>query len=236
MKSLLVSLSLILLAGCGAPDSSSTMASAKDERDPAGISVEPGTFRMYVMPGGPLDDRCTFFTELTLANGFQAPVARLVNGVTGDCDVRVDPTRRAFALNVTVDGCGTKHLVSQGLEILDHRHRTCKDVVRAKIILNEDNQGFLSTLYSDDRPVSVTVTRTEQGTFTVLAAIGGETSSYGLRLKDGEVIELDLATHGFAAEFAEGLRVEVTGRMVQVEGVEIPLRTVLVVTTLRPMN
>ncbi len=236
MKTLLATVSILLLAACGATEPATSLVSNDDVASPADVSVEPGTFRMFVTPGGPGDARCAFFTELTISEGFQAPVAQLENGLHGTCDVLVDPDRRAFNFGVTVDGCNTKHLVSDRVEILDHRARTCKDVVPAKVIMTEtDDQGFTTTLYSHDQAVAEEF-RTEQGTLLSLQAIGGESTGYGLKLANGDVLELDLATNGFENRFAEGMKFEVQGTMTRVEGIEIPIRKVLIVTAMTSLE
>ncbi len=232
MKTLLAALSILLLAACGTSEPTSATASVEDGEQPADVDVEPGTFKMFVSPGGAGDSRCAFYTELSFFNGFQAPVAQLENGLQGTCDVLVDPDRRVYNLGVSVDACNTKHLVSEGLEILDHRHRTCKDIVQAKIIMTQsDEQGFTTRLYSDDHPATVQA-RTEQGILTSVQAIGGETTGYGLKLANGDMLELDLATNGFENQFVEDVKIDVTGTMKTVKGVEIPIRKVLVVTSM----
>jgi hypothetical protein len=230
MKSLLPPLILALAAtACGSEPSASEISHVRAND----VVVEPGTFRLFVTPGGPQDVRCSFYTDLTLDAAFQSPMVTLENGVVGTCDVLVNPHRRAWSVGVTVDSCNTKHLVADGIEVLDHRERTCKDVVPAKIILKErDETGLTTTLYSDDQPAQEDQIATYQGSLQNLMAIGGETTGYGLQLADGRIVELDLRTNGFENLFVDGARFEVTGRMTTVQGVEIPTRKVLVVTSM----
>lgn len=62
--------------------------------------------------------------------------------------------------------------------------------------------------------------------------IGGENTGFSLSMGGGKSIELDLATNGLEKEYSEYLFVEVTGYFKEVEGVEIPTRTVFVVETI----
>lgn len=71
------------------------------------------------------------------------------------------------------------------------------------------------------------------GTLRQVAAIGGESTGYALELEDGEkLVELDLSTHSFESSFADGVKAYVEGTFKTVKGVEIPSRSVLVVTVL----
>jgi hypothetical protein len=72
------------------------------------------------------------------------------------------------------------------------------------------------------------------GTLVRVMAIGGESTGTALMLADGSTVEIDLVEAGLEdwGMTAEGLVVSVTGRYVDVEGVEIPLRRVLVVESL----
>jgi hypothetical protein len=58
-------------------------------------------------------------------------------------------------------------------------------------------------------------------------AIGGETTGTALVTADGDFVELDLDTNGFASFFQDGFEATVEGVFVDVRGVEIPTRRVL---------
>jgi hypothetical protein len=91
----------------------------------------------------------------------------------------------------------------------------------------------VSDASSSDSAVSAGVHDTAvEGTLTRLAAIGGETTGFGLETANGKTIELDLKTNGFDFEFVENAKVKVVGHYTTVFGVEIPSRKVLVVTEL----
>jgi hypothetical protein len=62
--------------------------------------------------------------------------------------------------------------------------------------------------------------------------IGGENTGFSLSMGGGKTIELDLVTNGLEKEYSEYLFVEVTGYFKEVEGVEIPTRTVFIVETI----
>jgi hypothetical protein len=84
-------------------------------------------------------------------------------------------------------------------------------------------QGYVYGVPSSDPVV---------GTLMSVMAIGAETTGTALVLADGSHVELDLAANGFDSSFVEGAEVTIQGISVQVTGIEIPVRSVLVVTSL----
>ena len=69
------------------------------------------------------------------------------------------------------------------------------------------------------------------GRFFEHAAIGGESTGYGLRTPNGSVIEVDLATNHLEDTFAVDKEVHIVGTIKNVAGIEIRNRKVLVATS-----
>lgn len=219
---------ITLVSACGnAQDASTTHDDATVAA--ASGSVLPGTFKLYPTPNKKPNVGCDLFTSLTLVNGTVAPVAILQAKVDGTCEIAVNAAERVYTLTAADASCGSTLFTGDGIEILDHRARTCRDIVEAEIIVTETDGNRVQRLYSTMHHVADV---SLEGRLTQIMGIGGESTGHGIETADGRIIEIDLATGGFAASFVEGQSVQLAGYQKTVAGVEIPHRNVLVVTEL----
>jgi hypothetical protein len=106
---------------------------------------------------------CEKFTDLELFGNAQA---KLIDGLGGRCALTafIDPNERAYTLRQAGTDCGSRifegsRRVDVGpsttglatIKIIDHRSRQCRDLVPAKIIVEETTNGTTTTKYSQDR-------------------------------------------------------------------------------------
>lgn len=151
----------VLASGCSAEVGEGELDEASSE-DALIVSPESfkGTFKLYGQPNFTPDPMCDIHTSLTLEGSpIGSPRARLHDAVTGTCKIFVEPQTRQFRLRLARRSCGsmiyTGHTVVFGarreITITDHRSRLCRDIVPAKIIVEErDAQGGSYTRYSFD--------------------------------------------------------------------------------------
>lgn len=110
-------------------------------------------FRLYDVPSHDPVLWCDSYTKLHLSStprgGMQATLS---NVLEGECDLAVIENKRLhFELQVEGDGCGSLIYTSPFLKIIDHRNRVCRDMVLAKIIVQEGTLYGTSTYYSLDK-------------------------------------------------------------------------------------
>lgn len=150
---------LPLISGCAADtsdvaDEDGQAEASEDELRRA--RIEEGTFKMYADADAVPSRNCDVHTQLELVNesGARAKLeSRLGKGST--CRIAVFPNPREYRLSLSSTSCGSKIFKGSRREnnktirvtITDHRHRTCRDLVPAKIIVEETNQD---TKYSYD--------------------------------------------------------------------------------------
>lgn len=228
------------IAACGAEGPSHLQASdhmSHTSNDAAGDhQLLAGAFKLYPQARPDINTMCDRYTRLTLDGN----TATLENALAGSCKIRVTPDPRTYSLAAQPADCGSRLYEGSFLtgpadapvriEVLDHRMRLCKDAVAAPVIVTEVYaDGHTRTLYAVEDPAQALKSYT--GRFVTMAAIGGDTTGYGLRLDDGRLIELDLATNGFHQQFVADEKVAVQGVLTEVMGIEIPTRMVLVVTS-----
>jgi len=218
----LVAVVSVLMSGC--------------RETPTPVPESPGkAFRLYETAGVIPDPYCDYYAELTFDPDGDPPVAKLENKLDGMCEMAVLPQQRSYKLRREEDNCGS-HVFSgtvvTGAEhefvtilITDHRTRLCRDVVPAMIVVEETrSNGDVVTRYSfdADRPHTLT------GVLTGHAAIGGESTGYGITTSDLGLVELSLEEK-FQGRFDEGKRVRLRGHFKTIKGTEIPFRRVFVV-------
>jgi hypothetical protein len=145
------------LAACAAPTSEEV---ADAEEAVRGASIAPGTFRLHTQPNHTEDLACDNYTSLELTPNGRA---KLVSMLTGRCALTAfyAPFIRDYSLRQTGTNCGSKIYegttrvdgpVARGrakIKITDHRSRVCRDLVPAKIIVEEAATGLpRQTLFS----------------------------------------------------------------------------------------
>ena len=130
-----------------------TAADADAEDDEQGVSAEealktsvtPGTWKMYGEARHEPTPACDVHTVLDLDNKSGAH-ARLREELTGTCKMMVVPNARSYRLALQSTPCGSKVYtgtrtskgVKHTITVTDHRTRTCKDIVPARIVVSED--------------------------------------------------------------------------------------------------
>jgi hypothetical protein len=121
-------------------------------------SLKPGTFKLYDEPRQEPSPFCDVHTVLELKNAGGARAA-LHEKVSGMCKLAVFPDLREYRLRLDATACGSKIYKGskridgkpRSITVTDHRSRTCKDLVPAKIIIEEtDRFGAKQTKYSFD--------------------------------------------------------------------------------------
>ncbi len=128
------------------------------------------TFKLYSDVEPDPSGRCDIYTVLTLSSGRAGDVkdpfargavlrAHLFNEVVGYCKVHIDPDPRDYALLFGGNECGsTVYSASMTLDgtarditVTDHRKRVCKDIVPARIVVEErEESGDVRTFHSFD--------------------------------------------------------------------------------------
>jgi len=149
MKILALTLITGIIAACGTEQTSSTSETS---------SIIKGE---YVMLASPNQDAtgCDDFSKIVLRNNVAGATISLRDGLHGDCKKLVPLNDRSYKLSVQDLDCGSKLYIHSPLgehtnsriRVTDHRARTCKDVIRAQIVVEEIKQnGSSIILYSDD--------------------------------------------------------------------------------------
>ena len=145
----------LFVAGCAvdaAPEEEADEVSAEEALT---VRVQAGGFKLYAQPRATPNPMCDVHTALELHNrgGAKAKLEEVVGGV---CEIYVAPQPREYRLRFAGTSCGSKIYKGRkkvagewrDLTITDHRTRTCRDLVPAKIIVKEE----AVTKYSYDGP------------------------------------------------------------------------------------
>lgn len=145
----------IVVAGCAvdsATDADDDAVSA-DEAVKAGIAA--GTFKLYDEPRHQPNASCDVHTAIELSSYRSGSRIDLRETVGGFCEIYVDPQERFYRLRFDGTACGSRiykgkkkiNGKTREITVTDHRTRTCRDLVPAKIIVEETDQP---TKYSFD--------------------------------------------------------------------------------------
>jgi hypothetical protein len=157
----LAALAALPLVGCAA-DATNAEEDAEASEDALRQSrVEPGEFKLYAEAGITPSAFCDVYTKLELVNeqGGRAKLQQEL-GRTSRCRIAVRPNPREYRLHQVGTSCGSK--IYSGtrrkdgqtyrIKITDHRSRMCRDLVPARVIVEETEAGSTSTSYSYDGP------------------------------------------------------------------------------------
>lgn len=158
-------LSLVAVGCAVAPDDATTGDDDEVSTEDAikAASIAEGTFKLYAEPNVTPSPTCDVHTLLTLTNkgGAKAALRDALGSTPGmpQCKLFVQPNPREYRLRLDGTACGSKIYkgkkkiegVWRSITITDHRTRTCRDLVRAKIIVEETGaDGVQHTKYSYD--------------------------------------------------------------------------------------
>lgn len=228
----------LVVAGCtldteGATDDEGSDVSTEEALR---TRVNPGTFKLYAEPRHEPNPSCDLFTQLVLT---ASPArATLTEQLSGNCKIAVRTDNRYYNLREVPTGCGSKQYKGsfrkqgrlRAVTITDHRTRTCKDLVPAKIVLEETASGFpgpiTTTKYSyDGQPASPAITAS--GTLVSVMGIGGESTGAAIKSDQG-FFELVLDA-GEQNQFVDGKTARVKGTRTTLSGVETKDRPAIIV-------
>ena len=151
----LFALASILVAGCAVDSSvdADEDAVSADEAIKAGITA--GTFKLYGQPRVQPNAMCDVHTAIELSSYRSGSRIDLREAVGGVCEIYVEPQERFYRLRFDGTACGSRIYKGQkkingktrSITVTDHRTRVCRDLVPAKIIVEETDQP---TKYSFD--------------------------------------------------------------------------------------
>ncbi len=167
-KLIVATSSAILIGACsgGAIDS---VADGDDTSADEALkaNVKPGVFRLYSKPHVTPDPACDLYTNLELKAGTYSTatlddtVGR--GGLGMRCEIAVAPNERTYRLKLASTKCGTRVYTGSRtrggkhseITITDNRAHVvswtaCKDVPKAKIVVEETQNGTTTTKYSHD--------------------------------------------------------------------------------------
>jgi hypothetical protein len=160
----LFALASILVAGCAVDTASEgdDDAVSTDEAIKAGIA--PGTFKLYDEPRREPNASCDVHTAIELSSYRSGSRIDLRETVSGLCEIYVEPQERFYRLRFDGTACGSRIYKGQkkingktrSITVTDHRTRICRDLVPAKIVVEETDRP---TKYSfDGAPAASTST------------------------------------------------------------------------------
>ncbi len=141
----------LLVAACGGSSDVDPLADgddiSADEIKAASAVTVPLTANLYPQPHTTPKPSCDVHTRLVIST--PPANAHLVNEVTRGaapgCPIDVDPDSRDYRLSKPTTECGSLHYKTTmrkggkkyAIEIADHRKRTCRDLLLAKVIVTE---------------------------------------------------------------------------------------------------
>jgi hypothetical protein len=157
---------LVLLAGVstffGCAAETSDIASEDDvsEEELNSVKITPVQSKLYGTPEEAREPNafCDVHTRLDITQSASGATAKLAERVTGNCKLVVAPNERTFRLREVTGSCGSRsyrgsRFVGGRIEriaIVDHRTRTCKDLVPSKLIVDETKTtGEKTTTYGN---------------------------------------------------------------------------------------
>lgn len=159
------------VAGCAADTSDESAAdegAEQSEDELRRATIAPGVFKLYSDANATPNESCDVHTRLELvsSNGARARLSERL-GEGSRCRLAVFPNEREFRLTQSSTSCGSK--IYKGtrqkdgkthkITVTDHRTRMCRDLVPAKIIIEETVPGFpgpiTTTKYSYDGPAPI---------------------------------------------------------------------------------
>jgi len=144
------------IAGCASPSAEEDAETGDDAVTIA--SLVGGNFTLFGQPRA-VPTGCDTIVRLGIDPSKVGKQAKLENAVLGFCEMFVAPDTREYKLRgLPGQDCGSKRYsgkrVGPGpastIIITDHRTRTCRDMVDARIIVEETIDGVKRTLYSKD--------------------------------------------------------------------------------------
>lgn len=207
-------LASVLVAGC-AVDSvaeGDDDAVSSDEAIKAGIAA--GTFKLYDEPRHQPNPSCDVHTAIELSSYRSGSRIDLRETVGGLCEIYVDPQERFYRLRFDGTSCGSRIYKgkkkidgkTREITVTDHRTRMCRDLVPAKIIVEETDQP---TKYSFDgqAPAStstwLTIAPKQCGTNPWQGQGGSQTGDEAAQVKSyfaSKGIELEAIGFAYPAE------------------------------------
>ena len=154
----------VLSAGCAVDASAEADEDAVSAEEAIKAGIAPGSFKLYGVPNAQPNAMCDVHTAIELSSyrsGSRIDLREVVGGV---CEIYVEPQERFYRLRFDGTSCGSRiykgkkkiNGKTREITVTDHRTRMCRDLVPAKIIVEETDHP---TKYSfDGAPAASTST------------------------------------------------------------------------------
>jgi hypothetical protein len=145
----------LLVAGCAVDSTADTDEDAVSAEEAVKAGIAAGTFKLYEQPRHQPNASCDVHTAIELSSYRSGSRIDLKNVVGGLCEIYVEPQERFYRLRFDGTSCGSRiykgrkkiNGKTRDITVTDHRTRMCRDLVPAKIIVEETDQP---TKYSFD--------------------------------------------------------------------------------------
>lgn len=218
-----------LAVACGGADDADPNDGESSESDVIkGAKVTPGSFKLYATPDHAPNPSCDVHTQLTLSPDPRNN-AKLVEAVTGFCEIAVIPNERTYNLRLTGTPCGSKEwsgVLNKGgkrteIKITDHRSRMCMDVVAGLVEVEEKQaDGTVVKKYGNANDAKPPAGQAMEVTGKLVTSfgIGGENTGRSIATDKG-LYELVLDGKEIG-QFSENATARVRGKLTYLSGVE----------------
>ena len=156
IKSAAVLLVSLFAVGCSA-EATNDAASSTDALETDSVLFKTASFKLYVDPESKPLPECDVHTSLTLTAKGSKAVAQLREVVLGSCEIYVEPNAREFAVEYSMDRCGSLTFSGQTvlngearhIAITDNRQRLCYDIQPSVVVVDEyDQLGNVTTRFA----------------------------------------------------------------------------------------
>jgi hypothetical protein len=151
----LLALASVFVAGCAVDSATEVDDDAVSAEEAIKAGITAGTFKLYDEPRHEPNASCDVHTAIDLSSYRSGSRIDLRETVGGLCEIYVDPQERFYRLRFDGTACGSRiykgkkkiNGKTRDITVTDHRTRICRDLVPAKIIVEETDQP---TKYSFD--------------------------------------------------------------------------------------
>jgi hypothetical protein len=201
-KAVLASSVALLIGACGGAVSESAPLEESDNvstEEAMKANVQAGSFNLYDEAHATPSLFCDPHTNLSLRADYYS-TATLEERVGGSCEMLPLPNKRAYRLKLSRTDCGTRiytgSVTKKGkrseITITDNRARLCRDLVAAKVIVDETRDGVTTTKYSHDGSDASSVWPADATTL-----VAESTGGFSPRLPAGSTCRVGTAKFSF---------------------------------------
>ncbi len=111
-------------------------------------------YRVYSEQGHRVNPRCDVFVRVSV--DLNQSTITVSNDLAGSCPIMISPETRVYSLMETTNQCGSTTFLgvrderrSLGtISIQDHSRRKCRDLVPARVVVEEASQSETQVFYS----------------------------------------------------------------------------------------